>query len=311
MTINLYWKSQAGLQSLVEKPFSSENELERFIFANQEILGGDISIIYRQIKTGSKQGIPDMLGVDQDGRICIVELKNTEADEGILPQALGYAIWAETNPDSIKAIWLESEHKPDETQLEWDNLDIRVILIAPSFKSSVLSMSGKIGYQLDLITIRRYIHEDNEFLLINNLDPTAQTKVKTTKVSRDWTWEYYESEHGTQATSQFKKMVKSIEDFAARRGWNLPYNLNKHYTGFKLGNRVVFNVAWEGSKAWKVKLKLPEKVGWDLKGQSWEFQSYDSAFREAIFRPLNPDNPSVEELESLLLAAYEYVSGRK
>ena len=42
--------------------------------------------------------MPDVIGVDQDGRVCIVELKNVEADESILPQALGCAIWAETNP---------------------------------------------------------------------------------------------------------------------------------------------------------------------------------------------------------------------
>src|SRR5690606_7294503 len=104
----------------------SENELEAYIFANQEILGGDISIIYRQIRTGNRQGIPDMLGVDQDARVCIVELKNAEANEDVLSQALGYAMWAETNPDSIKAIWLESKHRPEDIALDWDNLDIRI-----------------------------------------------------------------------------------------------------------------------------------------------------------------------------------------
>lgn len=105
---NLYWKIGGETRILVEKPFQSESEMEKYIFANQDLLG-DVYIICRQVKTGQKQGIPDMLGVDQDARICIIELKNQQADENILPQALGYAIWAETNPDSIKAIWLESK----------------------------------------------------------------------------------------------------------------------------------------------------------------------------------------------------------
>ena len=124
---NLYWNSNKEILSLVEQPFRSEAELEKYIFKNHDILG-DISLIYRQIQTGSKQGIPDMLGVDQDARICLLELKNKPATEDILPQALRYAIWAETNPDSIKAIWLESKNKPEDNELDWDNLDIRVIL---------------------------------------------------------------------------------------------------------------------------------------------------------------------------------------
>ncbi len=65
--------------------------------------------------------------VDCDARICIIELKNDEASEDILPQALGYAICAETNPDSIRAIWLESKQKPEDIEIDWDKLDIRVI----------------------------------------------------------------------------------------------------------------------------------------------------------------------------------------
>ncbi len=59
--LNLYWKSRDQTRNLAEKPFSSEAELEQYILNNQEILGGDIYILHRQIRTGSKQGIPDML----------------------------------------------------------------------------------------------------------------------------------------------------------------------------------------------------------------------------------------------------------
>ena len=111
--VNLYWKSKNQTTDVEHRPFPSELDFEQFIFKNQGILGGDVFIIHRQIRTGSKQGIPDMLAVDQDSRICIIEIKNEEAEESILPQALQYAIWAETNPDSIKAIWLESKQKPE------------------------------------------------------------------------------------------------------------------------------------------------------------------------------------------------------
>jgi hypothetical protein len=180
--LNLYWKSGEQTRSLIEKPFKSEAEFEKYIFENQDILG-DVYIIHRQIRTGSKEGIPDMLGVDQDARVCIIELKNQEAGEDILPQALGYAIWAETNPDSIKAIWLESKQKPEDIEIDWDNMDVRVVLIAPSFKSTVPRMAGKIGYPIDLVQVRRYGFEGEEFLLVEVLEEEAPTKVSTTGIT--------------------------------------------------------------------------------------------------------------------------------
>jgi hypothetical protein len=309
--VNLYWKSRSQTRNLAEKAFKSESELEQYVFDNQEILGGDIYIIYRQIRSGSRQGIPDMLGVDQDAHVCIIELKNEEADESILPQALGYAIWVEANPDSIKAIWLESKQKPEGISLDWDNLDIRIILIAPSFKSTVPRMAGKIGYPVDLVQVRRYCSEDEEFLVVDVLEEKPQGKIKTTKVLEEWDWEYYKSDHGDEATAQFKSVVDAVADFVKKQGWVLPYNLNKYYTGFKLGNRVVFNVAWGGTYAWNVRFKLPEAVAKDFKAQSWEFQRYDTTFHEAVFRPLKPDSPAIDDLKQLFFKAYQYVSGRK
>lgn len=304
--LNLYWRSKDQTRSLVEMPFQSEAELECYIFEHQEILGGDISIMYRQVHTGSKQGIPDMLGVDQDSRICIIELKNAETGEEILPQALGYAIWAEMNPDSIKAIWLESKARPEDIEVDWDNLDIRVILVAPAFKSTVARMAGKMGYPIDLVQVRRYCAEEDEFLLVEVLDKTMP-KVVTTKVKGEWDWDYYESEHGHEATSHFRRTVEAIVALVAGKGWNIPFNINKDYTGFKIGNRVVFSVAWGGTHAWKVRFKVPEAVARAFQGQQWELQSYDQAFHEAIFRPLVA-SPKIDGLEPLFFEAYRNVS---
>lgn len=304
---NLYWKIDGETRTLVEKPFQSESEMEKYIFANPDLLG-DIYIIYRQIKTGQKQGIPDMLGVDQDARICIIELKNQPADEDILPQALGYAIWAETNPDSIKAIWLESKQKPENIQIDWDKLDIRLILVAPSFKSTVSRMAGKIGYPIDLIQIRRYSFDENEFISVEFVDEPPSTKITTTKGITTWDWNYYESEHGHEATAQFKQAVESIDSLVKKKGWNLPYNINKYYTGFKFGNKIIFNVAWGGTYAWKLKFKLPKDLATGFKSKDWEFQTYDDSFGEAIFRPLKK-SPDIQEIEHFFVEAYKKVTG--
>lgn len=305
--LNLYWKSGDQTRSLVEKPFESEADLEKYVFDNQDLLGGDIYVIHRQIRTGSKQGIPDMIGVDQNKRVCIIELKNIEAQEDILPQALGYGIWAEMNPDSIKAIWLESKQKPEDIEIDWDNMDIRLILIAPSFKTTVRRMAGKIGYPMDLVQLRRYGFEDNEFMLVEVIEEKPGPRPGVTKVMADW--DYYESEHGNEATAQFRKAVEALDAFVKAQGWDMQYNLNKYYTGFKLGNKVVFSVNWGGTYSWKLSLKLPELAADGFKGEHWEFQRYDSSFRQAILRPLKPESPQIGELSPLLVQAYKYVSG--
>ena len=79
--LNLYWKSGDQTRSLIKKPFPSEAAFEKYIFDHQDILGDDIYVLHRQVRTGDKQGILDMMGIDQDGNVCIIELKNEEADE--------------------------------------------------------------------------------------------------------------------------------------------------------------------------------------------------------------------------------------
>lgn len=310
--LNLYWRSGNDTRTLIEKPFANEQQLEKYIFDNQEILGGDVVIIHRQIRTGSRQGIPDMIGVDQEGRICVLEIKNVMADEIILPQALQYAMWAETSPDSIRAIWLESKSAPDDIEIDWANLEIRVILIAPAFKLNVQRMAPRIGFDIELIQVRRYCLDDDEVLLVEVLDEEAAPRPGITTVKGDWTWEYYEEQHGTEATSEFRKAVEQVAAFVQRKGWQLPYNLNKTYIGFKLGYKVVFDVDWTGTHSWKIKAKLEEGTARDFHGQRWEYQSYERPFRNAIFAPLAGMSSAgdISEIEPWLEQAYRRVSGR-
>lgn len=307
---NLYWKRRTETIALEAKPFKSETELEQYIYDNQEILG-DINIIHRQIRTGSKQGIPDMIGIDQDSRICIIEVKNVEANESVLPQALGYAVWAEANPDSLRAIWLESKAKQETPEVDWENIQIRVILIAPSYKANVSSMAVKLGYAVDLVQVCRYSHNKAEFLLVDVLDKPTNNRAALTKVLEEWSWESYENEHSKEATLQFKKMVEEIEKFSKKHKWALPYNLNKYYTGFKLGTRVVFSVHWASTYNWYVKLKISENVAKAFKGKYWEYQRYDTIFNEALFRLKNPQKPIIAEIGGYLIKAYENVFGKK
>lgn len=210
----------------------------------------------------------------------------------------------------FQAIWLESKQKPEGITIDWDNLDIRIILIAPAFKQNVSRMSRKIGYPVDLVQIRRYSYEEEEFVLVEVLEEEIK-KISITKAAEDWSWEYYEKEHGMEATNQFRKIVELIDEFNKKQNWDLPYNLNKYYTGFKNGNRVVFSVGWGGTYSWHVKFKVSEALAKSFKGNLWEFQRYDNSFNEALFRTSKPNVSSVEELITLFKAAYEGATRKK
>ena len=82
---NLFWKSKTKIISLLESPFRSEEEFEDNVFGTSEILE-EITLIKRQIRGGNKAGIPDIIGIDTDGSICILELKNKKVDASIIPQ---------------------------------------------------------------------------------------------------------------------------------------------------------------------------------------------------------------------------------
>jgi hypothetical protein len=307
--LNLYWKTGTKTINLSTKPFTTEADFEKYVFENQDLLP-DIYIFKQQIRTGSKQGILDLLGVDQNNRICIIEMKNEDLDVDILPQILGYAIWADTNPDSIKAIWLEAEDQPEEIQIDWDNIEIRCIVIAPSFNTDIVRMASKMGYQIDFYQIQRFVHENEEFILVEEAIKSPDKKITSTKGKEDWSWEFYEEEHGKEAVKQFRMTVEAIDTYVKGLGLELPYNLNKYYTGFKFGTKVIFSVSWGGTHAWKIKMKLPENKVSKLNTENWEFQRYDKTFNEVIIRPKNVHKIDIDGLKPYLTMAYQYVSGK-
>ena len=127
---NLFWKQQSKKTlNLVSTPFTSEEEFEKTIFETKEILE-DIFLIKRQIRGGRKPGIPDIIGIDSDGNVCIVEMKNVAIDASVIPQVLAYAFWAQKNPDSIKNLWLEAPKQPEDVIVNWDNYEVRIIIKA-------------------------------------------------------------------------------------------------------------------------------------------------------------------------------------
>lgn len=88
------WEIVDGKLASVDTALKTEGRtepyhLELWLSSNPEIIGADIMIIGRQVKT--KSGPIDLLGIDKSGNTVIIEIKRDELPRESLAQAIDYA----------------------------------------------------------------------------------------------------------------------------------------------------------------------------------------------------------------------------
>ncbi len=302
---NLFLKTKEKTKSLLSTPFKSEEEFEKTIFNTPEILE-DIFLIKRQIRGGNKSGIPDIIGIDNDGNICIIEMKNVLVDAKIIPQVLEYAIWAETNPDSIKALWLEKEDRPEDLSLDWDNFQVRILVIAPDISRDTLKFVDKVNYTIELIEIKRWVESENEIFLVNKLENNERThKIRTTSGLEVYDEDFYKKNYNKESVDKFLKFANNLKKFVDNKGWNLELKFNKHYCGFKVGFFNAFGIEWIGSKTFALFFKLTEK---EANSCNVKMTKYQSQWKQALY--YIDDKAKIEDYECLFKKAYEKLTGK-
>ena len=303
---NLVWKNDKNVTTnLVESRFSSEREIEEYLCNTGEFID-DIFIISNQIRAGNQRDIPDILAVDNDGNIIIMELKNTTVDEDILPQVLKYAIWAETNPDSVKSLWLETKNRPDDISIDWDNLSIKIVVIAPKIKKSVVRVADAINYELELIEIKKFVDGKNEFVLMNKVEDDKEYKNKiTTKGKVEYNEEFYKSERNPNSVSRFLIVEKKIEKYCTDMGWNLQRNRNRSYIGFKHGTRLVFGIDWLGTLSFGLFFKIPKSVALNTRIKGVELLRYKEEWKQAVYKI--DDKIDLKDFDQIFQAAYKNI----
>jgi hypothetical protein len=302
---NLFWKTKAGIKSLLATPFKTEEEFERTIFETSELLE-EIFLLKRQIRGGGKSGIPDIVGVDTDGNVCIVEMKNVNVDASIIPQVLQYAFWAETNPDSIKSLWLECDNKPDELQINWDSFQVRILIIAPTILRSTLGIVEKINYAVDLIEVKRWVEGDNQLLLVDRLEQ-EERKVKPRVVSGLQTYDeaFYKRYYNRQSAEEFIKYARKLDDLVRQRSWALEIKFNKHYCGFKAGFFNAFGIQWMGRRTFAFFVKISEK---EAKQLLPEMTKYDAQWKQAYYY-IEAGKTKVSDYAAVFEFAYKKLTG--
>jgi hypothetical protein len=302
---NLLWKTKNSTKKLLSTPFSSEEEFDKFVFETPEILE-DIFLLRRQIKGGNKPGIPDIVGIDNDSNVCIIEMKNKKVDSSIIPQVLEYAIWADTNPDSIKSLWYEKEDKPEDLEIDWDKLQVRIIVIAPEILPSALQSIDKINFEVELLEINRWSEKENQLILIHKLERDSQNnKVKVVRGLTNYTKETYKKYRNKQSVDIFYKYISEVEQIIKKKGWNLETKFNKYNCSFKAGFFFAFRIVWVGSKS------LAFSIGVD-KSQANKFKPKMKKYRDKSKRAvyyIEPGKTKTADFIPLFELAYKKLTG--
>lgn len=303
---NLYWKKSKKILAATENPFKTEEELERYLLDTRGILS-DIHILTRQVRTKAASGIeiPDMIGVDNEGVIVIIENKNVPVDEKIISQVLNYAIWAETNPDSIKNLWIEAGQ--ESTEPKWDNLQIRIIIVAPEIKRHLAKFILKIGYPIDLLEIKKFNIGIDEFIVINKIEADTFT-AKTAHGRKNYDFAYYAKNHNKESVKKLEHVVDRVEKFIRKNGWKLEKRFNQNYVGFKYGFPLVFGIEWLGSRSFGFFFKMPKTRMKKIIVSGLEFRGYSDRWSQVQYK-IDLVNFDIKKLYSVFLAAYKYAKG--
>jgi hypothetical protein len=86
------WRIDGELTRLTPSPMPMEARLEEILEKDIGVLGLDILVIGRQVSTAHGKRI-DLLGIDEDGGVCVVELKRDKTPREIVAQVLDYGSW--------------------------------------------------------------------------------------------------------------------------------------------------------------------------------------------------------------------------
>lgn len=302
---NLFLTNKEGTRILLSEQFKTEESFEKMIFKTPEILE-DIFLLKRQVRGGNKSGIPDIVGIDANGNICIIEMKNTNVDESIIPQVLGYAIWAENNPDSIKALWLECKTKPDDLAINWDDFQVRILIIAPSILTSTLDFVNKINYPVDLIEVKRWVDGGDQILYVQYLEHKQIVKIKPASGLQTYDDEFYLHNYNTESAQAFLNYSREIESFVKSKGWPLDLKFNKQYSAFKAGFFNVFGIEWAGTRKIQIFAKISKEMA---QGLPINMSDYNDTWKQAVF-VLEPGKTKIQDYFPVLEYVYKQFVGR-
>lgn len=179
MSFNIHlWGVENGrLVALAKERLDNEDRLEEWISQDVSLLGLNLLIFGRQVRTPSGGRI-DLLAIDEQGDIVILELKRDKTPREVVAQALDYASWvAALLPIQIEDIAQEYLKKPlleafqekfGAALPEVVNNDHRIVIVASELDDSseriVQYLSGRHSLNINVVFFSCFHQGKKEFV---------------------------------------------------------------------------------------------------------------------------------------------------
>ncbi|MBS3094151.1 DUF91 domain-containing protein [Candidatus Pacearchaeota archaeon] len=306
-------KSKKELLNMNEIDMHPEEEIEEMLW-NNKILS-DIYLLNRQVPSydGSKK--IDILGLDNDNNIVIIEVKDEEADEDVILQVMRYAFWVETNPDSVKSLYLEKKDKEEGFGFEWNQKsNIRILIVAPSFTEDVRKLISRVKYNIELIELKKFNDGESDLIFINQIETEENPSYKPSvlRYTGEYGEEFYKTQRNEIAVPQFMKVVEMMESYLKQKGWNLKRKQNQSYIAFKSGFPIVCGVEWIGSKSFALFFKVPKEISdrININNSSIEKYDYSERWNQIDYKIISLDFLNMKEFDALFEASYKNITGK-
>ena len=179
------WKidreSRAGSKLDLANRIETEQMLEDVLVENPNVLMGGLTLVGRQVPVGT--GYIDLLGIDENGRLVVFELKRDKLTRDAVAQILDYCTYLESLSDSDLAI-LITEQSGKHGIVKIENFDewyvnryanrsgdslgpVRMVLVGLGMDMSaqrVVAYLAERGIEIGLLTFHGYEYGDSMLL---------------------------------------------------------------------------------------------------------------------------------------------------
>ena len=169
--------SRAGTKLGLTERVETEEMLEAVLVANPDMLMRGLTLVGRQVPVAT--GYVDLLGIDEDGRLVVFELKREKLTRDAVAQILDYCTYLEALSDSELATLLAERSGKDGIKEiadfeEWygsqrgDSIrPVRMVLVGLGIDISAHRMVAYLadrGIDIRLLTFHGYVHGDGMLL---------------------------------------------------------------------------------------------------------------------------------------------------
>ena len=308
------------LVEYTKTPVSTELEIHNFIEKHPKVLGENILIIGREVRTADGNFI-DLLGLNHSGDTIIIEIKKDQTPRKVIAQILEYAEWISNSISSdelnkiakIKhltnypSLWKKYETEfgeiPDFN--EHQQLFIVAEKIDP-ITEKLARYLRKNGIDIFCMELNFYEKENHRFCNTKMIVGKEKAIIPDSSENSDinYNWKYFSERRGWSDESilKMKKFVDEVIELGKHESWNLDVKFNQRYCAIQTKNK--YNICALKERNGLIRIELPAFRNKDEPPKSdlnWNW-SESQSFWQGNF--LTTEIPSANSIRNILTKSY-------